>query len=118
MDHHPDKLTINDKVLLDSGEKCKLVQLSDIRYFETYGNYSKAFFNGGVLLINRTLNYLDERLSKRFFFRANRQFIVNLSHIESVRYAKNSILIISMSCGKEITISRRRSQLFRESLAI
>ena len=115
---HSDKLTIKDKVLLDSGEKCKLVQLCDIRFFETYGNYSRAYFNGGMLLINRTLNYLDDRLSKRSFFRANRQFIVNLSHIEGVRYAKNSMLIISMSCGKEITISRRRSQMFRETLAI
>ena len=112
------KLTLNHKVLLDAGGKCKLVELGDVRFFETYGNYSKTYFDGGMLLINRSLNYLDSRLSIKSFFRANRQYIVNLSHIESVHTSENSTYKIVMSCGKKIVISRRRSLHFRNSLKI
>jgi len=116
--NHANKLTLKNKVLLDDGGKCKLVELGDVRFFETYGNYSKTYFDGGMLLINRSLNYLDSRLSKKCFFRANRQYIVNLSHIVSVQMPGNSTYRIVMSCGKEIDISRRRSLQFRKSLTI
>lgn len=111
-------LTLEDNVLLEDGAKCKLVQLQDVRYFETCGNYSKCYFNGGMLLINRSLNYLENRLSNQTFFRANRQFIINLYHVTDVNLISNSKYRIIMSCGKEIFISRRRSQYFREALSI
>jgi two-component system, LytTR family, response regulator len=112
------RLSLNDKVLLEDGSKCKLVVLSDVRYFETCGNYSKTYYSGGMLLIHRSLNYLDSRLSSVHFFRTNRQFIINISHVSNVQLLKDSTYRIVMSCGKEIDISRRRSAAFRDSLCL
>ncbi len=114
----PIKLTPEDKVLLLDGDECKLVKLADIRYFESFGNYSKTYFTGGKLLIYRTLNYLENRLSGQFFFRANRQQLINLSHIQDVQITNKSTFRIEMSCGKQIDISRRRSQKFKCSLSL
>lgn len=111
-------LSLNDKVLLEDGSRCKLVALNEVRYFETCGNYSKTYFSGGMLLIHRSLNYLDKRLASEHFFRANRQFIVNISHVSNVQLLKDSAYRIVMSCGKEIDISRRRSAAFRDSLSL
>lgn len=112
------KLTLGDKVLLCDGEDCKLVELSDVRYFETCGNYTKTYFSGGKLLIYRTLSYLDGRLPGQYFFRVNRQQIVNLSHIKNIHLLDNSTFSIELTCGKKMDLSRRRSQLFRGVMSI
>lgn len=111
-------LTLDDKVLLECGKKCELVDLKDVRYFETCGNYSKTYYSGGIILINRTLSYLNDKLPERIFFRANRQYIVNLAHIKNVQLVNHAIFRIQISCGKEIEISRRRSQEFRDILTL
>lgn len=115
---NPEKLSLDNKVLLHDGDKCSLVQLREVRFFETCGNYTKTYFNGGMLLIYKTLNYLESRLSERYFFRASRQYIVNLSHVQDVQLLENSSYRMILSCGKKIDISRRRSQLFRQLLSI
>lgn len=112
------KLTLDDKVLLSDGDDCKLVELKEIRYFETCGNYTTTYFGNSKLLIYRTLSYLDSRLSEQFFFRANRQQIVNLSHIRNIRMLENSTFRIEMTCGKKIDLSRRRTQLFRGAMSL
>jgi two-component system, LytTR family, response regulator len=112
------KLSITDKVLLYDGEKCKLVSLCDVRFFETFGNYSKTYFNNGMLIINRTLNHLESKLPGDYFFRANRQYIINLTHVSNVVPESHSVFRIIMNCGKEVDISRRRSQLFRDALIL
>lgn len=112
------KLTLSDKVLLCDGDDCKLIELRDVRYFETCGNYTKTYFNNGKLLIYRTLNHLDSRLSGKYFFRANRQQIINLAHIRNVSLLDNSVFRIELTCGKIIDISRRRSRIFRSTLSL
>ena len=112
------KLTLKDKVLLCDGDDCKLVELRDVRYFETCGNYTKTYFSGGKLLIYRTLSYLDGRLPDQYFFRVNRQQIVNLSYIKNIHLLDNSTFRIELTCGKEMCLSRRRSQLFRGAMSI
>jgi len=113
-----EKLTLDDNVLLCDGNEYRLVQMRDIRFFETCGNYSKTYFPGGKLLIYRSLNYLDERLSDRYFFRANRQQILNLHHVQNVELLDSSIFRVKMSCGKMIDLSRRRSQEFKGEFCI
>lgn len=112
------KLTLNDKVLLSDGEVCKLVELHDVRYFETCGNYTKTYFSDGKLLIYRTLSYLDSRLCDKYFFRANRQQIVNLSHVKNIKLVDKTTFRIELTCGKMIDLSRRRSQLFKGAMSL
>jgi two-component system, LytTR family, response regulator len=111
-------LTPDDKVLLCDGDEYRLVKLGDVRLFETCGNYTKTYYTGGKLLIYRTLSYLDERLPKEHFFRANRQFIINLSYIREVKVSGSSTLCIEMVCGKVIELSRRRSQQFKGLMSL
>lgn len=112
------KLGAEDRVLLCNGTQYKLIKLKDVRYFETYSNYTKTYFNGGKSLIYKTLSSLENRLSDTFFFRANRQFIINLTHIHHLQLTKNSTFSIEMSCGKKIILSRRRSREFKGVMSL
>lgn len=116
--HKSKKLTINDKVLLCDGDHLKLVALKDVRFFETCGNYSKTYFSGGKLLIHKTLSYLESRLPDQMFFRANRQYIINVWHVEDICSSDSTVFKIEMSCGKQVELSRRRTQLFKSRMSI
>ncbi|WP_340107096.1 LytR/AlgR family response regulator transcription factor [Rhodohalobacter sp. 8-1] len=111
-------LTPDDTVLLNDGDKCKLVELKNVRYFETCGNYSKTYFTGGALLINRSLNYLESRLPSKCFFRTSRQYIINLTHVEKLNKIASGQFKLTLSCGKEIEVSRRRSNNLQERLIL
>src|SRR3982751_2109494 len=77
-------LTENDQVFVKDGERCWFVKLSDIRLFESVGNYAKVFFANNKPLILKSLNALEERLDEKTFFRANRKHIVNLRMIDKI----------------------------------
>jgi two-component system LytT family response regulator len=51
------------------------------------------------------------------FFRANRQQIINITHVKKVVSWFNGKLKIEMNSGEEIEISRRQSHLFKEQLS-
>ena len=77
-------LTENDQVFVKDGERCWFVKLSEIRLFESVGNYAKVFFANNKPLILKSLNALEERLDEKTFFRANRKHIVNLRLIDKI----------------------------------
>ena len=59
----------NDQVFVKDGEKCWFVKLADVRLFESEGNYVRLYFGSSKPLILRSLNYLDERLNNKTFFK-------------------------------------------------
>lgn len=107
-------LTIHDSVLMCDGDTCTMVKLCNVRYFETYGNYSQIYFNSDKLIIYRTLSHICSRLSDKYFFRANRQYLLNLSHLDDIFLLKNNTFRIVMNCGKTIDLSRRKSKALKK----
>ncbi|RYG47540.1 MAG: response regulator, partial [Chitinophagaceae bacterium] len=77
-------LAENDQVFVKDGERCWFVKLSEIRLFESVGNYAKVYFGPNKPLILKSLNSLEERLDEKTFFRANRKHIINLRLIEKI----------------------------------
>lgn len=109
-----DKLEPDSKIFLKDGESCWLVSLNDIIVFESLGNYVKVVLSNSHPLIFTSLNWLEERLPSKFFFRANRKYIINLNHVKSISTWVNNGYIAKMSNGMEIELSRRQSVRFKE----
>jgi two-component system LytT family response regulator len=108
----------NDQVFVKDGERCWFVKLSDIRLFESVGNYAKVFFGPNKPLILKSLNALEERLDEKFFFRANRKHIVNLRLIEKVEPYFNGGLLLELKGGEKIEVSRRQTVKFKEMMSL
>ena len=108
------KLTTSDRVFIKDGEKCFFVQLSDVRMFESDGNYVKVYFDKNRPLILRSLNSFEERLDGNFFFRANRKFIININWIEKIENWFNGGLQVELKTGDKVEISRRQAIRFKE----
>lgn len=107
-----------DQVFVKDGDRCWFVKLSAVRLFESEGNYVRLFFEDNKPLILRTLNYLDERLDSKSFFRANRKHIINLKWIENIEPWLNGGLLVKLKGGNKIEVSRRQAIKFKEMLSL
>src|SRR5690606_21154556 len=65
------KLGLKDQVFVKDGDRCWFVSLSNVRLFESDGNYIKVYFDNNRPMIHKSLNALDEKLDERAFFRAS-----------------------------------------------
>ncbi|HUX93633.1 MAG TPA: LytTR family transcriptional regulator DNA-binding domain-containing protein [Ignavibacteriaceae bacterium] len=111
-------LTETDQVFVKDGERCWFVKLESVRLFESEGNYVRLYFEENKPLILRTLNYLDERLDSRTFFRANRKHIINLKYIENIEPWMNGGLLVKLKGGVKIEVSRRQAIKFKDMLSL
>jgi len=111
-------LMADAQVFVKDGDRCWFVKLSEIRLFESEGNYARLYFNDFKPLILRTLNSLDDRLDPRTFFRANRKHIVNLKWIDNIEPWLNGGLLVKLKGGQKVEVSRRQSVKFRDMLSL
>ncbi|HQF41501.1 MAG TPA: response regulator [Ignavibacteriaceae bacterium] len=111
-------LTSDDQVFVRDGDKCWFVKLEKVRLLESEGNYVRLFFDDNKPLILRTLNYLDERLDSKSFFRASRKHIINLKWVESIEPWLNGGLLAKLKGGHKIEVSRRQAVKFKEMLSL
>jgi two-component system LytT family response regulator len=121
------KLDMNHKIFIKDDDKCHLVTLESILYFESCKNHVRLFFNQGALnqgevdqqsaFIKKSLTQVEERLPTKFFFRANRQYIVNLQAISSIEEDIKDGYLVTMSNGKTIDISRRQALDLKDLLS-
>ena len=110
-------LTDADQVFVKDGERCWFVKLSEVRLFESVGNYAKVFFGTNKPLVLKSLNSLEERLDERIFFRANRKHIINVKWIEKIETSFNSGLLVELKGGEKIEVSRRQTVKFKEMMS-
>ncbi|RYF87179.1 MAG: response regulator [Chitinophagaceae bacterium] len=108
----------HDQVFVKDGERCWFVRLSEVRLFESVGNYAKVFFGSNKPLILKSLNALEERLDPKTFFRANRKHIVNLHMIDKVESYFNGGLLLELKGGEKIEVSRRQTVKFKEMMSL
>ena len=116
--HRRGLLGENDQVFVKDGERCWFVKLSEVRLFESVGNYAKVFFGPHKPLILKSLNSLEEKLDEKVFFRANRKHIINLKMIEKIEPYFNGGLLIDLLGGEKIEVSRRQAVKFKETMSL
>lgn len=107
----------SSRLFIKDNDKCHLTELANIRYFESCKNEARAFFGGNKAFIKRSMNELERRLPAKMFFRANRQYIVNLQAVQSIEESDIGFSL-TMSDGKKIEISRRRATQLTETLRL
>jgi len=109
---------LDRQVFVRDGERCWFVKLSEIRLFESVGNYSKVFFKNEKPMILKSLSYLESVLDEDVFFRVNRQQIVNLNYVVKMDNWFNGKLKITLNSGEEVEVSRRQSQRIKSMFSL
>jgi two-component system, LytTR family, response regulator len=105
----------SQRVFVRDGDHCWFVALEEIVLLESEGNYTRLFFGSHKPLLLRSLNYLQERLDPRLFFRVNRRQVINLKFIEAIDHWPNGGYKVKLRGGFEVTMSRRQAQCFQRT---
>lgn len=108
----------DSRVFVKDGENCWFVALKEVRLFESYGNYSRIYFDTHQPLIHKSLNYLESVLDPDVFFRINRQQILNLKYIQGVAAWFNGRLKLRLKSGEEVEVSRRQTNRIKDLFSL
>ena len=117
-DKSAEKLTLNNQIFIKDGEKCWLVKIADIYLFEVDGNYTKIFFQDEKATISKSLNQIEEKLPEDFFFRANRNQIINIEYINKIDPWFSGNLLVHLPKEQKVEISRRQTNNFKEKMSL
>ncbi|TXJ25460.1 MAG: response regulator transcription factor [Chitinophagaceae bacterium] len=108
-----------ERFLAKAGTRYISVSANDIAYFYTKGKlqYIKTCRNED-LLIDKRLDEIEADINNTDFFRVNRQFILNYSHIEKVHAWFSGKLKVQVNPipYEEIVISRLKAAKFKKWL--
>lgn len=111
-------LGLHDQVFLRDGERCWFVQLAEVSRIVVDGNYARVWFRGTSALLTRSLATLEARLDTAAFFRANRNTLVNLRHVQGIDLAVGDGYDLTLKDGATVDVSRRQARELRERLAL
>lgn len=114
----PDSEKINILIAV-SGNKNIPLPIEKIAYFYKKGNYTRLVtFKSESYLLNHSLDELMNVLDTRRFFRANRQFIINLDACHYFTNEENGKLALSLmpEHDEEVIVSQKRAPAFKEWL--
>lgn len=97
------------KLRLPTRTGFRLINFSDIIFFEAEGNYTNIHLSDGCnLMASSHLGRLEYLLDKQIFFRISRSHIINLDYLLSVHKAMHLCLMKSASFEIELPISKAR----------
>jgi len=113
-----ERLTGSSQIFIKDGEKCWLVKICEISHLEIVGNYTRVFFQDERPMLYKSLNQIEEKLPENYFFRANRQQIINTNFIQDLVPWFNGKLKLTMHNGEEVEVSRRQSYLFKDRMSL
>lgn len=92
---------LKQTIFLKADKKIHQIALSDILFFQGYGNYLKVFFKERKpLVVLETINSMLDKLSGHNFMRVHKSYIINLDKIESI---EGNFIHIG---GQRVTISK------------
>lgn len=105
------------RFLLSYRDGYKSVLVNEIAYFYSELKITRAqLYNGNKEVVPQTLEELEGELNPKFFFRANRQFII---HIDAILHIHNFFngklkLILKKNTDIEVIVSRDKANQLKE----
>lgn len=86
---------ILERIAVKIGQKIHVVPISDILYFQSYGDYVQIITEKEKYIKEQTMKYFEANLPQHQFVRVHRSYIVNVEAISRIEsHVKQSQLII------------------------
>ncbi|GAB5520030.1 MAG: LytTR family DNA-binding domain-containing protein [Rhodothermales bacterium] len=102
------------RLAVRQGKGYRLVEIADIEWIESAGNYVRIHVGGQVFLHDATMQQMQGHLKARPFVRIHRSTMVNVAHIAELQPLFRGEYAVIMRRGTQLKLTRS----YRASLAI
>lgn len=105
----------SEKIALKFNDRTLFVNICDILYCKSDGNYTELYLkNGKMEILSKKLKDVQEMIDNEKFFRVHNSFLVNLNYISE--YFKNEGHYLVLEDGSSIPVSRSKKKELLEFL--
>lgn len=91
--------------------------VEEIAYFYTTEHQTSICLgNGKKYIYNKTLDSIAQRLNPALFFRANKQFVVSLNHVENITiwFDRRLLVTLNVEAPERIYVSKNKAAEFKD----
>jgi two-component system, LytTR family, response regulator LytT len=104
----------DESIPVELGGVTRFIARKEVLYVEAQGDYARLYTSHGSHLVRVALTTLEERWRSAGFVRVHRRHLVQISHIEEVRFDSGRA---SVRVGEtELAVSRRHTRQLRDLL--
>ncbi|WP_316803501.1 LytTR family DNA-binding domain-containing protein [Pedobacter nototheniae] len=103
------------RFLIPYRDSYKTILTSEIACIYTEFKSTRALLTDGAeIVLLQKMEELEEQLDPKYFFRANRQFIIHIDAVLQIHnYHHGKLKVVIKNCGAEIIVSRDKASLLK-----
>ena len=101
-----------ERVAVKSDGGTRILQIADVDWFETDGNYVRVHVGKNTYLIRSTANRLQEELDPARFARIHRRFLVNVDRVVGLEPWFGGDAVVLLRDGTKLRLSRNFKEEF------
>ncbi len=99
------------KLFIHSFQAHSVIQISDILYLQSSGNYTEFYFaNSPKLISSRPIKQYEELLQNHQFYRVHKSYVINMNHVQAIHTVDGGEVILTGNVA--VPIAHRRMELF------
>ena len=96
----------NQRIVVKTGSKIKIIPVDDILYLEAADDYVKIHTKDGAFLKNKTMTHFESALDPELFVRTHRSYMVHVQRITRIEpYEKENFLAL-LATGAQVPVSK------------
>lgn len=107
-----------NRIVVRSVGKYELVNLEEVKWVRSAGNYIELHLQDRTLLHRTSLAQFAEGLQTGMFQRVHRTAIVRLSEIRTVHVNRSGNFRLELHCGQSVPVSQRYREQVQQQLGI
>ncbi len=96
------------KIALVIKEGVQLVELENVIYFKSDGNYTTVFLTGGEeILVSKPIGNFEETVHGTSFYRVHNSYLINLDHVSKFIRSDGGYLILDDNTNVPVSRSKK-----------
>ena len=109
-------IEILDRVTVKIGQKIHVINVNEIIFIQSDGDYVQLHTDGQRFLKEETMKYFETHLPSASFVRVHRSYIVNVEKILRIELYEKRTQLLTLTNGYKIKTSVSGYKLLREAL--
>ena len=105
-----------ERIAVKIGQKIHVIQISNILYFQSYGDYVQIITAKEKFIKEQTMKYFESHLPANQFVRIHRSYIINIEMISRIELYTKQNQLVTLKNGDQLKVSAAGYKTLRAAL--